>query len=164
MYVMNPTLIVPKENATMAFELAKSVDYEGTDKNDKKKLLAYYKQMPVDTIISLRPDSVHQKVRKVISDLNISVVKMLHFDSKMMHRYFLHLYLHIFSNKEEIRFYHRRLKKWHRRPVEYPFSLDFAIKKQRWRFFVSYTFSTRIGNLLLGRRIRLERGNCPTSS
>ncbi|XP_065202785.1 juvenile hormone esterase-like [Planococcus citri] len=61
MYVTNPVLIIPQENASIAFELAKSVDYEGTDENERKKLLSYYKQLPVDTIISMRPESVLQK-------------------------------------------------------------------------------------------------------
>lgn len=63
MYSLNPALITQTadQNATSAFEIAKSLGYDGTVEN-RKKLLAFLKNTPIDTIILLKPESLLHKV------------------------------------------------------------------------------------------------------
>ncbi|XP_065218915.1 esterase E4-like [Planococcus citri] len=62
MYILNPTLIFPKENASIAFDIAKALDYEGDDVNDRKKLLRFYKTIDIDEIFPLRIESVFDEI------------------------------------------------------------------------------------------------------
>lgn len=73
LYISNPTIVLLKDNVTPAFELAKSLGYEGDDANDRKKLLAFYKKIDIDTIITLKPESFLHEVRKsILSEAKVS--------------------------------------------------------------------------------------------
>lgn len=57
MYALSPTLITHRENATIAFEIAKSLGYDGTVEN-KRKLLTFLKTTFIDAIIVLKLESL----------------------------------------------------------------------------------------------------------
>ncbi|XP_065218873.1 esterase E4-like isoform X1 [Planococcus citri] len=57
MYGLNPTLVTQHEHVTNAFELAKSLGYDGTA-DDRKRLLAFYKKVDIDDIVILRPEAL----------------------------------------------------------------------------------------------------------
>ena len=61
MYKYWPSGIVPKENSTIAFKLAKNLGYDGT--SDNKKLLSFYKKLNMRTLIFARLDRFMIKVR-----------------------------------------------------------------------------------------------------
>lgn len=61
MYIMSPALMTRRENVTTAFEMAKSLGYNGTAE-DRKKLLSFYKKIPIDTLLLLKPISYTDQV------------------------------------------------------------------------------------------------------
>ncbi|XP_065222437.1 esterase E4-like [Planococcus citri] len=54
MYKYCPSLVVRSENATLAFELAQNLGYNGPF--DKKKLLSFYKKVNIRALLVTRPD------------------------------------------------------------------------------------------------------------
>ncbi|XP_065217623.1 esterase E4-like isoform X4 [Planococcus citri] len=62
MYVLNPALITLQENASIAFEIAQSLGYEGAAE-ERKKLLSFFKKIPIEAVIVLRPETLLHKVK-----------------------------------------------------------------------------------------------------
>ncbi|XP_065219197.1 esterase E4-like [Planococcus citri] len=71
--VFNPTLITQCENAGTALEVARAVGYEGTaDKSERRKLLSFYKNMPIDAAIVFNAKAFMNNAKNVVSLFPIS--------------------------------------------------------------------------------------------
>lgn len=56
MYLFNPTLSSSLENKTEAFKIACNLGYEGTDANDVKKLLTFFKKSDMAKFVCERSE------------------------------------------------------------------------------------------------------------
>ncbi|XP_065217360.1 carboxylesterase 5A-like [Planococcus citri] len=61
MYNMSPVIINPNENIAVAFEMAQQLGYDGPAE-DRKKLLSFFKKIPVDAMILLRIENINTRV------------------------------------------------------------------------------------------------------
>lgn len=72
-YAFNPTLVVRNENASLAFRIARQLDYLGTDENDKKKLLAFLKKSDIEKFILFRSENVFNQVNLLYHFSRVSI-------------------------------------------------------------------------------------------
>ncbi|XP_065202773.1 esterase E4-like [Planococcus citri] len=61
MYVFSPALILPEENMTTAYRIGCDLGYKG-EQNDAKKLLSFYKKVPMFRFIVYKPEHYFNKV------------------------------------------------------------------------------------------------------
>ncbi|XP_065217622.1 esterase E4-like isoform X3 [Planococcus citri] len=62
MYLLNPTLNTLHENTSVAFKIAESLGYKGAIE-DRKKLLSFFKKIPIEAIILSKPESLLHKMK-----------------------------------------------------------------------------------------------------
>ena len=62
MYAFNPVVLTPPENASIAYEFALTLGYEGKP-GDDKRLLNFYKSIDFSDVITARAEQFFSKVK-----------------------------------------------------------------------------------------------------